>query len=101
MYKKLAKDATVVFFAYEWSIYLVNRLVAFVVDAIFPRSLTTDLIINALGFVLAYLGAWFFFNQWNVKFWIKVAIAIGIVVVSYAAFLLIDVNSAANLTLPN
>lgn len=100
MYKKLAKDAAVVFFAYEWSLVLMDRLAALVVNAIFPRTPITDIVANGIGFMLAYLGAWFFFNKWNVRFWIKAVVATGMFVIFFIAGGLIDAAIVSNMPHP-
>ncbi len=97
MYKKLAKDAVVVLFSYLWALALLNKLAATVIYAIFPHDIITSTISLGVGFALAYLGAWLFFNKWSARFWIKVAIASGIFILLFVIGGLIDAAAVSNI----
>ena len=100
MYKKLAKDATIVVFAYLWSLALVSKLVATAVYTVFPHDIIISTVISAVGFMLAYVGAWLFFNKWNTRFWVKAIIALGIFVVLFMIGGLIDAAIVSNMPHP-
>lgn len=98
MYKKLARDIAVVFFAYFWALALVNRLIGVVIYAIFPQNIFTLTFVLGTAFALSYLSSWFLFNQWKAKFWIQTLVAVGIFLVAYVLGYLIDAATVINMT---
>lgn len=55
-------------------------------------------VISGVAFGLAYVGAWFFFNKWQAKFWIKACIAVGIVIVCRVGLVLLDMSIVNNMS---
>jgi|GEM_PF-3958615 len=99
MRNKFIKDFAVVIFAYSLASVLIARLVAIIVYSLVPvRDSLISVAVWALAFGLAYFGAWYFFNQWKAKFWIKACIAVGIIIASRMAFILVDMNIISHMT---
>jgi peptidoglycan/LPS O-acetylase OafA/YrhL len=99
MRNKFIKDFVVVIFALLLASSLIARLVGMIVYSVLPSNdLGIAVVAWALAFGLSYFGAWYFFNQWKAKFWIKVCIAIGVIVLCRAAFNLVDMNAVFNMS---
>jgi hypothetical protein len=97
MLNKFLKDFAIVVLAYLWASSLVGRLVGTIVYNVLPSDPVTSAVISGIAFALSYLGAWLFFNKWEAKLWLKICIAIGVIIISRIILIMVDRITVSNM----
>ena len=99
MRKKTAKTSVIVILALCGYLPL-GRPVGSVLNSVFPRSAVTYAATAVIALGLSSLIMWLLFTKWSARFWIKVVIAAGAIILGLVAIHSYDMTAAYNMTHP-